>query len=171
MTPEEKAARKKAYRKAYYEANKAREAAVNRAYREANPDKIKEIRKAYCEANKEQNYARTRVWRNANKELANQLTRDWTKRNPVKVYVATAQRRTAKIQRTPAWLTEEHKQEIRDIYEAAYELSKVFPYKLHVDHIVPLRGDNASGLHVPWNLQLLPAAANLSKSNKLESLI
>lgn len=157
-------------RKAYYEANKEREAAVNKAYREANPEKIKAIRVAYCEANKERNYKRTRAWREENKDLANGLTRKWRAENPVKVYEDSARRRAAEIQRTPAWLNEEQKQEIRDMYEAAYELSKVFPYKLHVDHIVPLRGDDASGLHVPWNLQLLPAAANMSKSNKLESL-
>jgi len=170
MTPEEKAARKKAFRKAYYEANKEREAAVNKAYREANPEKIKAIRKEYCEANKERNYERTRIWREANKDLANALTRQWANKNPEKVYENTAKRRANKLQRTPAWLNSEQKQEIRDMYEAAYELSKVFPYKLHVDHIVPLRGDNVSGLHVPWNLQLLPAVANMSKSNKLESL-
>lgn len=160
----------KASRKAYYEANKEREAAVNKAYREANPEKIKAIRKEYCEANKERNYERTRVWREANKELGNSLTRKWRAANPVKVYEESARRRAAEIQRTPAWLNDEQKQEIRDMYEAAYELSKVFPYKLHVDHIVPLRGDNVSGLHAPWNLQLLPAVANMSKSNKLESL-
>lgn len=158
-------------RKAYYAANKKREAEVNKAYRKANPEKIKEIRAAYCEANKERNYERTRAWREENKDLANCLTREWRTKNPVKVYEDAAKRRASKLQRTPAWLNKEQKQEIKDMYEAAYTLSKIFPYRLHVDHIVPLRGDNVSGLHVPWNLQLLPAAANMSKSNKLESLI
>lgn len=63
--------------------------------------------------------------------------------------------------------------EIKDIYKVARELERVDGSELHVDHIVPLKAVNskgehiATGLHVPWNLQILDATVNIKKKNKL----
>ena len=60
---------------------------------------------------------------------------------------------------TPPWLTATHREALATIYRSATPED-------HVDHIVPLRNALVCGLHVPWNLQILPAGANMSKSNK-----
>jgi hypothetical protein len=62
------------------------------------------------------------------------------------------------------WLTNEQWDEMEDVYREAARLTRETGIKHHVDHIVPLRGKTVSGLHVPWNLQPLPALVNLKKA-------
>jgi hypothetical protein len=77
-----------------------------------------------------------------------------------------AERRAAKLQATPVWLDSPQQQEIAEKYWLAKDVSLVSGCEYHVDHIVPLKGKDICGLHVPWNLQVLPADLNLQKSNK-----
>ena len=81
---------------------------------------------------------------------------------------STALRDRRSRQATPKWLTAEQRKQIVDIYEHMRDCRAVTGEDYHVDHIVPLRGDNICGLHVPWNLQVLPAYINISKSNSFE---
>ena len=53
--------------------------------------------------------------------------------------------------------------QIRDIYSSAKKMAKDFGVKLHVDHIIPLKGKDVCGLHTPWNLQITSAKYNTSK--------
>lgn len=76
-----------------------------------------------------------------------------------------AKRKASQRNATPPWLTKEHLAQIKDVYRGAKEMETVFPWKQEVDHIVPIRGKTVSGLHVPWNLQILSARENASKSN------
>ena len=69
--------------------------------------------------------------------------------------------------RTPPWLTDEHKFAIIKIYEECREVTQRTGIPHHVDHIIPLRGKLVSGLHVPWNLQIITAKENLSKGNRV----
>lgn len=74
--------------------------------------------------------------------------------------------RARSISRMPAWLTPEHHQQMKDIYELAHDCT-IMTGEVHtVDHVVPLCGFNVSGLHVPWNLQVLPADLNGKKARR-----
>lgn len=79
------------------------------------------------------------------------------------------QRRNAdKLKATPPWLTVEQIEEMRSIYAQAARLSAEVGVEYHVDHVVPLRGENVCGLHVPWNLKPMPAYDNRSKGNRFD---
>jgi hypothetical protein len=79
-----------------------------------------------------------------------------------------ARRRTSMANATPIWLSPIQKAQITEFYEIATALEAQTGIKRHVDHIVPLKAKGISGLHVPWNLQILTAHENLSKRNKYE---
>lgn len=105
-------------------------------------------------------------YRKNNKKTLNENQKRWRKNNRGKKNADTALRHAAKMQRTPKWLTKEQKQEIKQFYVMASELENIFPWEQCVDHIVPLRGKDVCGLHVPWNLQILSAKANMEKGNR-----
>lgn len=116
-----------------------------------NPEKVDEI-------NKKQ--------RIKHKEKRNTQTAEWKKQNKDRVNFLNMTRYASKLERTPKWLSKEQLQEINEFYTMAKELENVFPWKQHVDHVVPLQGDGVSGLHVPWNLQILSAKDNITKGNR-----
>lgn len=91
---------------------------------------------------------------------------EWGKRNRASKTKWTAEYRARKDQRTPKWLTEYDYIVITEFYKAAAEFTKITGIRYSVDHIIPLRGENVSGLHVPNNLQIMPANENSRKNNK-----
>lgn len=70
--------------------------------------------------------------------------------------------------RMPGVLTEDDLWMIAEAYELAKLRELTIGGKWHVDHIVPLAGRLVSGLHVPWNLQVIPALENLAKGNRFD---
>jgi hypothetical protein len=135
------------------------------AWRKANPDKWKTINNAWHKANPEDNKAKANTWKAANEERVKNNKHKWKENNRDKVNAYQAKRRAKKLHATPPWLTKEQLEEIRSYYSLAKELQWLSEEPLEVDHIVPLQGENVSGLHVPWNLQILPKKLNLIKHN------
>lgn len=90
----------------------------------------------------------------------------WARENKGRVNHRNAIRREAVKAATPWW---SDMGEIQAIYEAAARL-RTKGEDVHVDHIVPLQAKDACGLHVHWNLQIIPARENLKKQNKIPDL-
>jgi hypothetical protein len=93
--------------------------------------------------------------------IANQKTQSvrwkrWYEKNKSKQLAKSNMEKAMRLQRIPPWAD----------LDAIKEFYLNRPEGYHVDHIVPLRGKEVSGLHVLENLQYLPAKENLSKGNK-----
>jgi hypothetical protein len=104
----------------------------------------------------------------SNSAEINKKKEDYRRRNLDKFAAKEAKRRSKKLSATPPWLTKEDFAEMENFYWLAKDLEVVSGQQYHVDHIVPLQGKNVCGLHVPWNLQVLPSDINLSKQNKFK---
>lgn len=139
-------ARQKEYHKEYYSKNKEKILEKNRKWYEANPEKRAELYKAWCLANPEKYKARTKKLREQNREYYREYSRNYGRKRWVR-------------QATPEWVD---RKALKEIYMNR-------PEGFHVDHIVPIRGENVCGLHVEWNLQYLPAEENLRKGNKFNA--
>ena len=154
--------RRKAISDNWYAANRERHRATTKARALANPERTRARRQAWYAANRERQNAATQAWYAANKARHRALCKAWAIANPEQAAANqrfhNAQRRALKARQTPAWAD---RKAIRAFYSAC-------PPGHHVDHVVPIRGKNVSGLHVHYNLQYLTPPDNHSKGNRHE---
>jgi hypothetical protein len=124
----------------------------NRLWATKNPEKVAKSREKWRGCNRERERVQVAVWGRNNRALRNA---HWMKR------------KAQKLNATPKWLTEDDFWLINEAYELAARRTAMFGFPWHVDHVIPLQGRAVSGLHVPWNLQVIPAEENRRKFNKL----
>lgn len=145
---------------ARYLANRDRERGKRKANREANPEAAAARHARWATANAQRLKAYQDAYRLAN-------TARKAEYQTGKQAERTAQenaRRALKLKASPAWA---NPAAIQGIYGAARTLQTIFGTPYHVDHIVPLQGPTVCGLHVENNLQILPAADNIKKGNRV----
>lgn len=119
-------------------------------YRVKNKDKLSSGKKEYYKENKEHLLNYYKEWRSLNVHKQNEYS---------------ARKRYLK-KKSKFLLNKEFSKEIINFYKEAKRLTLETGIQYHVDHIVPLQGEHVSGLHVPWNLQILTAKENIEKRNK-----
>lgn len=133
---------------AWLTANRERKLAADAAYRKSHQNELREYKARWSVENSAHVVAKVAKWRAANPGMHD---------------ANNARRRALKLRATPAWADLDA---IRAIYAEAKRLQQKTGCKMHVDHIVPLVSKIVCGLHVPWNLQVLPDKDNHRKSNK-----
>jgi len=98
-------------------------------------------------------------------ERRRELRKEYRKKYPEKIKASHARHRACKINRVPKWITPKDIRVMKKLYAKATSKTITTGVEYHVDHIIPLRGKLVSGLHVPSNLQVIPAKENLMKNN------
>lgn len=135
-----------------------------------NPEWAKaKDKKAYAD-NRESIIKRVANYRSNNPEKLAETQKKWRESNKHKKAAAQRARDARKRQATPTDLPVEQREAIAFIYKEAARFSEEYGVKLHVDHIMPLKGKDICGLHVPWNLQITTASYNCTKHNNLPEL-
>ena len=144
----------------HYLRNQEKRTKLGRDLYAANPEPRREYASQYQTNNREARQTYNAAYYKDNKE--------WLNRPTALTRYHTAKRRAHKKSATPTWLTKEQVAEMKSIYNLARECEILTGDKYHVDHIIPLQGNDICGLHVPWNLQVLPADLNIRKGNRYE---
>jgi hypothetical protein len=117
---------------------------------------------------KEAEILRGQAYRKINPEQSKLNSKTYRQNHMAEGREYNALKRYTKMQRTPKWLTAEHRQQLLVKYRLSRKLSKETGIKHHVDHLIPLQGEIVSGLHLPWNTEVLTQSHNCSKQNKFD---
>ena len=157
--------------------NKAKKAQRMRQWRADNKARLIQYDKDYAVSHREQILAKRK--RYVDRKLATNAT-EWRQKvaaasraswERLPIYVRASRNKLSKtnrLHRAPPWLTRTHKAQIQRYYELSAALTDILGERYVVDHVIPLQGELVSGLHVPWNLQVMTFFENGSKGNRID---
>jgi len=135
-------------------------------YRENNREKINQKAREFRDANKDKAIKKNILYRQEKGDELLKRRREIYHRDHERHLNYKRTRDAIKKLHTPSWANLE---KINSIYKECYELNKKEGRKKYaVDHIVPLKAKNVSGLHYENNLRIICYKENSRKQNKLE---
>lgn len=138
--------------------------------KDCSKTKSKKWNAKYYATNKDNVLKLNKLWKEvAEKSKLQEYRNKWKEKNISKIRADGMKRYARKTNQTPGWLSNSHHAEIEGLYFFcqvfnSYKINRTD--KFQVDHIVPIRGKQVSGLHVPWNLQAITGRENMQKSCK-----
>ena len=166
--------RDKAAKRRYYEKNRALVIAKSAQWKKDNRERHLEILHEYQDRNRTAVNQRNAAWRANNPERMAELVKRWQVENKEKCEEAARRfnrnhpercdaTRVRKLRAMPQWA---NKFFISEAYHLARLRTRLFGFEWHVDHMVPLKAKIVCGLHVEYNLQVIPGTANVKKGNR-----
>ena len=126
----------------------------------------KAVSKSVYEADKQKSKENSYAWKAKNPEKAKAIVDRVHKKYPHLRASRSAKYRAYKGKASPKWLTESDLLHIKAKYQLAAMFNRCTEQRWEVDHIIPLKGKNVCGLHIPNNLRVIPATENRCKQNK-----
>ena len=131
-----------------------------------DPDRFKAKAKKWVLKNRTKRRLIQSRWSKLNRDKENAGMRRRYALNPARAKQVSAENNALRRSgRHP--LAAFYQKEIKEFYRVSAAVTKVTGIAHTVDHIVPLKNSVVCGLHVPWNLRILPKTENSAKHNKL----
>ena len=123
-------------------------AVTKKKWRETNKDKWADYHRKWRENNPDKWLGGVREWRKHNKEVAAN-------------YVHTRRRG---LRSRPPW-QKQYTKAFAQLRKEARKLTNKHNEQYVLDHIIPIKHTKVCGLHVPWNIQVIPKLENDRKRN------
>jgi len=158
----------------YYANCRACKSLEAKRYRASNIKKVRQRSLDWNRKNQEKARSNGAKWRDKNAEKRIEDWKRWAannrdkraeyrRLNSARSLAHTRARQARKLMATPKWATPFFMEEA---YVLAKLRTKMLGYQWDVDHIVPLKSSLVCGLHVEYNLQVIPEIENLKKGNR-----
>jgi len=162
----------------YYRDNKETLDSYTKEYREKNTDHIKAYHKQYYTDHEDEKLIYSKEYYEENKAASMAYSLKWGRENKESRKIARGKYADKNLEKYKQWArnsalarktqspvyADRVKMDIK--YRASRIMTKLTGKMYCVDHIIPIQGELASGLHHEDNLQVIPMITNSAKGNR-----